>query len=107
MQWNEDEDDALQGLPHLAQVLYLRGLRPYFDQETGLVQSVSYWRLRNLLAVKRRRGSTIRDDETITTKQIRVALEQLESAGLIVRKGKKDKFGYMVIGLPLANPATK
>ena len=36
-QWNDQEDDALQGLPWLAQLLYLPGLRPYMDYASGVV----------------------------------------------------------------------
>jgi hypothetical protein len=34
---NLDELSALNGLPHLQQLLYLRGIRPYVDYQTGIV----------------------------------------------------------------------
>ena len=36
-QWNDEEDKALDYLPHRAQVCYLRGLRRYMDYATGIV----------------------------------------------------------------------
>ena len=42
---NEEELAALCGLPHIQQLSYLRGIRPYMDTHTGLVgikRRVSY-----------------------------------------------------------------
>jgi len=34
---NENELGALSGLPHIQQLAYLRGIRPYMDVKTNLV----------------------------------------------------------------------
>jgi len=104
--WNEEEDDRLQGLPLMAQVLYLRGLRRHMDYGTGLVgvtRKMSYQMFKELLSVDRRFGSTLRDDEVVSIKQIRVALSQLEAAGLIHRRPKSKRTDPMVFRLPLAS----
>jgi len=104
--WNDDEDERLQGLPLMAQVLYLRGLRRHMDYGTGLVgvtRKVSYQMFKELLSVDRRIGSTLRDDEVVSIKQIRVALSQLEAAGLICRRPKSKRTDPMVFRLPLAS----
>ena len=105
-QWNEDEDEALQELPHFAQLLYLRALRRHMDYRTGIVgitRKISYQMMREILTVKRRRGSTTRDDEHgITKKKLRVALEQLADAGLI-EWVSRERFRDMVIRLPKAS----
>ena len=103
--WNDAEDEAMQGLPLMAQVLYLRGLRRHMDYQTGIVgerRRISYQMLRETLTVERRRGSRIRNDENVTKKQIRVALEQLESVGLVEWVNTREKFGYLTMRLPLA-----
>ncbi len=105
-QWNEGEDEALQGLPHFAQLLYLRGLRRCMDYRTGLVgerRKISYQMMREVLTVERKNGSTKRDDEAyITKKKLRIALKQLESAGL-VEFVRSARFEDMIIRLPKAS----
>lgn len=34
---NSDELAALSGLPHIQQLAYLRGIRPFMDLQTGVV----------------------------------------------------------------------
>ena len=34
---NANELEALCGLPHIQQLVYLRGIRPYMDVKTGIV----------------------------------------------------------------------
>lgn len=34
---NQSELAALDGLPHLQQLAYLKGIRPYMDVKTGIV----------------------------------------------------------------------
>ncbi len=103
-QWNEEEDEALQGLPHLAQLLYLRVLRRYMDYRTGIVgrtRRISYQMMKEVLEVERARGSTVQ--EAITVKAIRVALAQLEAAGLIVRLPRVKRFDPQAYLLVKAN----
>lgn len=85
--WDRIEDDTLLGLPHLAQLLYLRCLRRYVDYETGIVgvtRRLSYAMFKEVLEVIRERGSTIREPR-LTTSQCRIAIEQLERVALIQR----------------------
>ena len=92
-QWTEYEDDALQGLPHLAQLLYLRVLRRHVDYETGIVgryRRISYQMMREVLEVRRPSRSPI-TEERITTKSLRVAIDQLETAGLVRKLPKSDR----------------
>jgi len=41
-QWNDAEDEALQGLTPEAQVIYLRGFRRYMDYRTGVAVPASF-----------------------------------------------------------------
>ena len=34
---NGDDLEAMSGLPHIQQLTYLRGIRPYMDVKTGIV----------------------------------------------------------------------
>lgn len=105
-QWTEDEDDALQGLPHLAQLLYLRVLRRYVDYETGIVgrrRRISYQMMREVLEVRRPSRSPVAE-ERITTKSLRVAIDKLETAGLLRKLPKSDRRDpqeYMLIKAPV------
>jgi len=104
-QWNDEEDEKLQGLPHFAQLLYLRVLRRHMDYRTGIVgrkRRISYQMIIEVMYVERARGSTVRE-EKVTVKKIRVALQQLISAGLIEPVRKGDKFESMVFMLPVAS----
>ncbi len=105
-QWNDDEDAALQGLPHFAQLLYLRVLRRYMDYRDGVVglrRRISYQMIRETLAVERDRGSRTRDDEHVSQKKIRVAMDQLTKAGLVQWPQAREKFSAMVMRLPMAS----
>lgn len=106
-QFNEDEDDALQFLPHADQVLYLRGFRANMDFDTGRVGdrcAVSYRYFRELLEVHRRRGSTL-PGVSPTRAMVRGCIDRLESAGLVRRvSGEAHKLGdSMIFFLPLAH----
>jgi len=57
--WNEAEEEALQGMPLEAQLLYLRGLRRYMDYRTGIVgekRRVSWQMLSEVLEVEPHQG---------------------------------------------------
>ena len=106
-QYNEDEDAALEYLPHTDQVLYLRGLRKFMDFASGIVgirRKVSYQMFRELLEVHRRRGST-KPEYYPKRDEVRAALTRLEVAGLIIRVPSLTKAvaDSMVFRLPLAN----
>ena len=80
---NHEELSALRGLPHLQQLLYLVGIKPYIDYNTGIVglrRGISYQSLSEELYVEPhpgiKSGSPSKD-------QIRRALKGLETAGLL------------------------
>lgn len=88
--WNDDEDDALQGLPLDAQVLYLRALRRRMDYKTGLVgnllgvNGISWRILADDLFVEPHQGiSGGKPDES----KVRRLMKWLFLRGLVVDKG--------------------
>lgn len=100
--WNDAEDEALEGLPLLAQVLYLRGLRAAMDYATGMVgrqpHGVSWRTLGNVLFVEPARGRS--EHGSPTQKALRFAVNILERAGLVeVRSGDRE----LLFFLPLAD----
>jgi hypothetical protein len=100
-QWNEAEDDALHGLPWIAQLVYLRALRPYMDYATGTVgmkRGVSLKSIAEMLHVEHGQGR--RDYGDPTPKAVRYALELLEREGLIERIAADRQ---LVFHLPLAD----
>ena len=98
--WNDNEDDALQGLPWPSQLLYLRGLRWRMDYETGWVgrkSRISWQTLRETLHVEHHQGMK---DVSLSKEQLRRALQWLVKAGLVIvhTEGK-----YLQFLLPLAD----
>ena len=79
----DDELTALCGLPHIQQLAYLRGIRPYMDVQTGLVgikRRISYQSIAEQLYVDAHQGiKSVRYSRT----QIRRALPGLERMGLV------------------------
>lgn len=96
--WTPGEDDALQYLPLLDQVIYLRGIRRFMNRETGiagLARGISWKSLSEIAEVHRQRGST--DPESTPTRQaIRSALVRLERAGLITKLPASARFEGLV-----------
>lgn len=80
---NEEELAALCGLPHIQQLAYLRGIRPYMDVKTGLVgikRRISYQSLAEQLYIEPHQGIK---SVTYSREQLRRALVGLERAGMI------------------------
>ncbi len=106
-QWNDDEDDALQGLPHLAAMVYLRCLRRYMDYVTGVVgraRKISWQMMGEVTEVLRDAQSTV-PNYRATNKELRAAVEQLIRVGLVIRLPKinpVNKFESQCYQLPLA-----
>jgi hypothetical protein len=96
--WNQDEDEALSGLPLLAQVVYLRGLRWNMDCATRIVglkkRRISLLMLAELAQVYINREIQPKP----TKKMVRSAISQLKRAGLIEHIPNKD---YLVFFLKL------
>lgn len=78
-----EELSVLTGLPHLQQLLYLRGIRPYMDYRTGIVgiiRGISYQSLAEELYVEPHQGIK---SGSPSKDQIRRAIKGLEKAGLL------------------------
>ena len=107
-QWNDREDDALQGLPHLAQMIYLRCLRRYMDYVTGVVgqvRRISWQMMGEVTEIVRDAQSTL-PDYRATNKELRSAIDQLVRVGLVIRIAKQNpenKFEPQCYLLPLAS----
>lgn len=80
---NHKELDALYGLPHAQQLIYLRGIRPYMDVKTQLVgikRGISYHSLAEQIYVEPHPGIK---SETFSRMQVRRALASLVRSGLL------------------------
>lgn len=104
--WSAEEDQAMDYLPHAAQVLYLRVLRRRMDFNTGVVGitcRISYQQIGEWLEVRPPWGSK-NPVVRLTVPEIRAALVQLERAGLIqrVRDSNGDAMPLVFL-LPLAS----
>ncbi|VEE02713.1 Vir protein [Legionella longbeachae] len=80
---NEEELGALCGLPHIQQLAYLRGIRPYMNVKTclvGIERGISYQSIAEQLYVEPHQGIK---SSSFSRAQIRRALAGLERAGLI------------------------
>ena len=81
---NDNELAALFGLPHIQQLTYLRGIRPYMDVKTGLVgikRRISYQSIAEQLYVEPHQGIK---NQNFSRDQIRRAVSGLERSGVIV-----------------------
>ena len=111
-QWGDAEEKKLQGIPHLAQLVYLRCLRRFMDYKTGVVgeaRKISWLQMAETTEVIRDARSTERDYRA-TDKELRVAIEQLIRAELVVRLPKRNpanRFEEQRYRLPLAVLDTK
>lgn len=105
-QWNDAEDEALQGLTPEAQVIYLRGFRRYMDYRTGVAggraRKLSYRALAELIAVDPDWGSQRKRAEVPTLGRVRARVAELERAGLVVNHESSRSLG-LVFKLPLAD----
>ncbi|MCX7125455.1 MAG: hypothetical protein NTU49_06870, partial [Gammaproteobacteria bacterium] len=80
---NQQERDALKGLPHLPRLTYLEAIRPYMDFASGIVgikRGISYQSLREELYVEPHKGYA---SGSPSKDQMRRVLKTLERAGLI------------------------
>lgn len=80
---NGDELDAMCGLPHIQQLAYLRGIRPYMDVRTGLVgvkRRISYQSISEQLYVEPHQGIK---SQSFSRDQVRRAVSGLVRSGII------------------------
>ena len=106
-QFNEDEDAAMEYLPHSDQVLYLRGMRKNMDFSTGIVgirRAISYQGFKELLEINRKQGST-KASYAPTKDELRACIARLVKAGLIERINLNtgSRIERLVFKLPLAH----
>ncbi|AMP94044.1 hypothetical protein [Legionella pneumophila] len=80
---NGDELEAMCGLPHIQQLAYLRGIRPYMDVKTGTVgikRRISHQSISEQLYVEPHQGIK---SQSFSRDQVRRAVYGLARAGLI------------------------
>ena len=88
---NDNELGAMCGLPHVQQLAYLRGIRPYMDVQTGLVgikRGISYQSIAEQLYIEPHQGIK---SESCSRSQVRRALSALERQGLITLQSQRLK----------------
>lgn len=106
-QFNEDEDAAMEYLPHSDQVLYLRGMRKNMDFSTGTVgisRRISYQGFKELLEVNRNQGST-KPNYAPSRDELRAMIARLIKVGLLERIQLKtgSRIEPLAFKLPLAH----
>lgn len=111
---NDKELSGLCGLPHIQQLTYLRGIRPYMDVLTGIVgvkRGISYQSISEQLYVEPHSGIK---SVSYSRAQLRRALSGLERAGLIeiqseglrlILKCPAATLGYSVQNKAVTNPS--
>ena len=80
---NYEEVSALRGLPHMQQLLYIFGIKPFVDYRSGVVgikRKISYQSLSEVLYIEPHSGI---QSGSPSKAQLRRALKSLERAGLI------------------------
>jgi hypothetical protein len=92
--WNDDEDAALDYLPHADQVIYLRGIRRRMNYTTGMAGTdwpISYHWLAQLAEVRPERGSHTAASTPMSRSALRATFARLERAGLVKRIPTEDR----------------
>ncbi|HAT1822768.1 TPA: hypothetical protein JBA24_00525 [Legionella pneumophila] len=80
---NQDELAAMSGLPHIQQLAYLRGIRPYMDLKTGITgikRRISYQSISEQLYIEPHQGIK---SQNFSRDQVRRAVSGLVRAGMI------------------------
>lgn len=113
---NQKELAALDGLPHIQQLAYLRGIRPYMDVKTGLVgvkRRISHQSISEQLYIEPRPGIK---SQSFSRDQVRRAVAGLARAGIVVvhsedmhliLKCELATMGYSVQNKAAINPPQK
>lgn len=96
-----DELHALEGLPYMQQILYIRGIKPYMDRQTGVTgikRRISYQSLREVLYVEPIAGT--QNAGSPSYDQVRRAVKQLVQKGLLeVQPARKQLIFKCVLAL--------
>ncbi|HAT8335403.1 hypothetical protein SC871_12525 [Legionella pneumophila serogroup 1] len=80
---NQDELAVMSGLPHIQQLAYLRGIRPYMDVKTGIAgikRRISYQSISEQLYIEPHQGIK---SQSFSRDQVRRAVSGLVRAGMI------------------------
>lgn len=96
---NKHELAALCGLPHIQQLAYLRGIRPYMDVKTGLVgvkRRISHQSIAEQLYIEPHQGIK---SQSWSRDQIRRAIAGLERAGVVTTHSEGL---HLILKCPLA-----
>ncbi|MHB0820109.1 DnaT-like ssDNA-binding domain-containing protein [Stutzerimonas stutzeri] len=100
-QINDDEREALRGLPHLSRLVYVFGLRPFMDYSSGVVggpkRGVSWKSIAEELYIEPHQG--IKGGEP-SEKELRRALAWLQKVGLV---GPNQAERRLIFELPKAS----
>lgn len=98
--WNDEEEDALQGLPLRAQIIYLRGIRRYMDYASRISGGPGR-RISLVMLAETAQESLNRQIQPKASKDaVRASIEQLKRAGLLQRLPDPD---YLLFLLPKAD----
>jgi len=113
---NSEELEAMSGLPHIQQLTYLRGIRPYMDVKSGVVgikRRISYQSIAEQLYIEPHQGIK---SISFSRAQARRALAALERVGLISLQSEEKQLilkcnlatqGYFVQNKVVTNPSQK
>lgn len=107
--FNEDELEALWGLPWLQQLVYIRAIRPNMDYSTGVVgirtsrtKRISYQAIREQVEQHETQGR--KGSDQVSMSALRHAVQQLVKAGLLCRvSGHGDRSACLVFRCLLAD----
>ncbi|MCC5791337.1 MAG: hypothetical protein JJT82_01830 [Legionellaceae bacterium] len=80
---NGEELEVMSGLPHIQQLTYLRGIRPYMDVKTGITgikRRISYQSISEQLYIEPHQGVK---SQSFSRDQVRRAVSGLARAGII------------------------
>ncbi|HAT8743680.1 TPA: hypothetical protein JBA44_15805, partial [Legionella pneumophila] len=97
---NGEELEAMSGLPHIQQLAYLRGIRPYMDVKTGITgikRRISYQSIAEQLYIEPHQGIK---SQSFSRDQVRRAISGLTRAGLIEVQSEGKQ---LILKCPLAS----
>jgi hypothetical protein len=97
---NQEELAALCGLPHIQQLSYLRGIRPYMDIHTGLVgikRRVSYQSIAEQMYVEPHQGIKA---QCFSRDQVKRSIGGLVRAGLLLMQSEEQ---FLILKCELAS----
>lgn len=97
---NGEELEAMSGLPHIQQLAYLRGIRPYMDVKTGITgikRRISYQSITEQLYIEPHQGIK---SQSFSRDQVRRAISGLTRAGMIEVQSEGKQ---LILKCPLAS----